>query len=316
MERVRSLAVPAIWGAVVLGLLSAGAGAADATFTDPQPVTIDSLPRGHGGTPISTEEPFVSRDGRFLFFNSGEKENHKDLHFAEWRNGRWEYHGEIGPNVNTATNVEGNPSMDAAGNFFYVDSGAETMVRAARFDPGTGKLSALSEVKGVPTRVVKPFRYFEGNMGVEVSPDGETLYVSRATWNMNALWLGMITGADILFSQRRNGEYVFDETRAREVMKNINTPDLEYAESISADGLELFFVRMAAADLKKGTVRSQIMRATRASVTEPFGIPEPITVIGGEDFVEAPSISPDGRELYYHKREGEKFRIYKVTRAR
>lgn len=286
------------------------------TFTDPQPVTIDNLPAGHGGTPISAEEPFVSRDGRFLFFNSGEKENNKDLHFAERRDGRWRYRGEIGPRVNTADKVEGNPTMDAAGNFFYVDSGTETMVRAARFDPQTGTLGPASEVKGVPTRVVRPFRSFEGNMGVEVSPDGATLYISRATWKMNALWLGMITGADILFSQRRNGEYFFDEAQARVVMKNINTVDLEYAESISADGLELFFTRMAVADLKNGKVRSQIMRATRASLTEPFGAPESITAIGSGDFVEGPSIGPDGKELYYHKREGEKFRIFKVMRGR
>ena len=32
---------------------------------------------------LGIEEPFISRDGRFLFFNSGEKENHKDLHYLE-----------------------------------------------------------------------------------------------------------------------------------------------------------------------------------------------------------------------------------------
>lgn len=301
---------------LVTGLLAVNVGIAETTFKDPQPVVIDNLPKGHGGAAISTEEPFVTRDGRFLFFNTGEKENHKDLHFAEWRDGRWRYRGEVGPGVNTADKVEGNPTMDAAGNFFYVDSGAEAMVRAAQFDPQTGTLGPRRDVAGVPTRVVKPFRYFEGNMGVEVSPDGDTLYLSRATWKMNAFWLGMLTGADILFVQRRNGEYVYDEARVKAVMDNINTPDLEYAESISADGRELFFVRLAAADLKKGKIRSQILRATRADASGPFNAPEPITAIGSEDFVEAPSISPDGRELFYHKREGEKFRIYKVTRTR
>ena len=37
-------------------------------FRNPQAVEINGLPLGAGGTPISTEEPFISRDGRFLFF--------------------------------------------------------------------------------------------------------------------------------------------------------------------------------------------------------------------------------------------------------
>lgn len=39
-----------------------------------------------------------------------------------------------------------------------------------------------------------------------------------------------------------------------------------------------------------------------------------IEAIGASDFVEGPAISPDDRALYYHKREGDKFRLYRVTR--
>ena len=56
------------------------------------------------------------------------------------------------------------------------------------------------------------------------------------------------------------------------------------------------------------------MRATRTSNTEAFGEPSVVNAIGTNDFVEGPSIAPDGRTLYYHKREGDKFRLYKVTR--
>jgi len=288
--------------------------AAATAFANPQPVTIDNLPKGYGGTPISTEEPFVSRDGRFLFFNSGDKENHKDLHFAEWQNGHWRYRGEMGPKVNSADEVEGNPTMDAANNFFYIDSAASNMARHAHFYPWTGKLGAHREVKGLPDRVVKVFKRFQGNMGVEVSADGDTLYFSRATWQMHGFTLGPFEDSDILFCTRQGDDYIYDESEAKRVMQHINTPDMEYAASISADGLELFFTRLPLADLRKGKVHSQILRATRSNRLEAFGRPQVIDAIGSEDFVEGPSISPNGMELYYHKRVGEKFRLYKVSR--
>lgn len=91
---------------------------APSKFENPQAVDIHGLPNGAGVTPISTEEPFVSRDGRFLFFNTGEHENNKDLHYAEFIRNRWVYRGQIGPNVNNAKDVQGNPTMDSSYNFF------------------------------------------------------------------------------------------------------------------------------------------------------------------------------------------------------
>ncbi len=298
-----------------LTLLSPQVYADKAPFTNPRPVAIENLPPGYGGTPISTEEPFISRDGRFLFFNTNKDENNKDLHFAEWIGGRWFYRGAIGPRINTPKEVEGNPTMDTHYNFYFIDTKTSHMASGARFDPRTGKLSALREITGIPDRDVKIFRRFIGNMGVEVSADGEYLYFSRATWKMNGFKLGLFLDCDILFSQRRNGRFVYDEAQARRIMRNVNTPDMEYAASISADGLELFFTRLPLADLKRGVLHSWIMRATRSNLNEPFGRPQIIAAIGQNDFVEGPAIDPTGTELYYHKKVGKKFQLYKVSRA-
>lgn len=101
---------------------------------------------------------------------------------------------------------------------------------------------------------------------------------------------------------------------ARRVLARINTDDLEYAESFSADGLKLFFTRLPETGIASGDVRSRIMRATCTSATAAFGEPSVIEAIGTSDFVEGPAIAPDERTLYYHKREDDKFRLYKVTR--
>jgi hypothetical protein len=284
-------------------------------FKNPQEVYINGIPDGAEGSPLSIEEPFISRDGQFLFFNSGEKENHKDLHYAEWINNRWLYKGEIGPNINTIKEVEGNPTMDKNYNFFYIDSGIKSMARVARFSPDNGKLSSVRELEGIPKRKILLFKQkVYGNIGVEVSANGSHLFFSRATWDLNGFKLGTFIDSDIHFLKKQNGRYVYNETEERNIMKNINTSDLEYAASISADGLELFFTRLEIEDLKKGNIRSKIMCSTRGDIFKPFGVPKIIETIGASDFVEGPAISGDEKELYYHKREGNKNRLFKVTR--
>ena len=60
----------------------AARAASDAPFSNPEPVAVRARPPGVAGAGLSIEEPFVSRDGRRLFFNSGEKEGNKDLHYV------------------------------------------------------------------------------------------------------------------------------------------------------------------------------------------------------------------------------------------
>ena len=286
-----------------------------AAFKNPEPVKIEGLPHGFSSTPISTEEPFLSRDGRFLFFNSAQSENNKDLHYAERIDNRWLYRREMGPGVNSKKEVEGNPTMDRSNNFFYVDSGVEVMVRRARFSTADGALCDVRDFEAMPRREVKLFsQKVHGNMGVEVGADGHLIFFSRATWDMNGLKIGRILASDILQIRRTGNQYTFDEREARRVLRHINTDDLEYAASISSDGLELFFTRLALSDIKPGTVRSGIYRTSRKTLIDPFGESELIEAIGTNDFVEGPAISADEQELYYHKRVGDKFRLYKVSR--
>lgn len=284
-------------------------------FENPRAIEIKNLPNAADGIPISTEEPFLSRDGRFLFFNTGEKEDNKNLHFAELIRGRWMYGGEVGSNINTKKEVEANPSMDVNYNFYYLDTGVDGMIRKARFDVETGELFSLKSFDVIPTREVKLFsQKFHGNIGVEVSADGTIVFFSRAIWNLKGFSLGKLNSSNIFFVRKKEGSYVWDEAEAKRIMRNINTSDLEYAASISSDSLELFFTRLLLADYKTDKVRSKIMHSRRISLSEPFGKPKMIEAIGSFDFVEGPAISGDGKELYYHKHNGEKFRIYKVTR--
>jgi hypothetical protein len=101
-----------------------------------------------------------------------------------------------------------------------------------------------------------------------------------------------------------------------EILRTVNTEALEYAPGLSSDGLELYFTRAATPQqLAKndGMPFIQTMIATRQSTNEPFGTPARLTAIEG--FCEAPSITLDRKQLFFHKKVGKHFRIFRVTRT-
>jgi len=287
-------------------------------FSGPHLLSLRGLPPGSGGTPISTEEPFLSRDGRFLFFNSGKEEGRKDIYFAEKVGETWVFRGALGPGLNDAKSVQATPTMDRTGRFYYLDSRSPTMVRTATFLPAKGEVRSIGDLQGIPGKKIGFLPpTFTGNMGVEVSADGRTLLLSRARWARKGTALGSILEADILFLSRgKDGRFHYDPAESRRIMAGVNTPDLEYAPSLAPGGLELFFTRMSAADLRAGKVRSRLMRSTRSSLKDPFGPPVEIEAAGSSDFVEAPTLSGDGKTLVYHKKEGKKFRLYMLSRRK
>lgn len=199
-------------------------------FGDAELVEIIGYP---SGSYENVQEPFVSRDGQYLLFNSGQSENNKDLLFAAWDSSEnaFVYQGEV-QGVNTAGAVEGNPSMD---------------------------LSGMNNLTGLPT-IQLSGTTASVNMGVEVSADGDTLYFSRAVF-LNAGSVNQtISESDILFAEKSGDDFVFDETTANSIMQNINTEDnLEYAAGISEDGLEFFFTRTTKDSITSATPDSQIM---------------------------------------------------------
>lgn len=298
---------------ILIITLSTGAQAADG-FGPPQRVEVHNLPMGSRQLPISTEEPYPSRDGQILFFNTGSKESHKDLHYARLIDGRWVYQDEIG-GVNSPDKVQGTPSMDDNGLFYYVDVRADAMLKFGRLDWQTMSVVDIQEFTAIPKRRGELFRQrIHGNMDIEAAADGNTVIVSRATWGWDGRQVKYIQASKLLLSRRRGEKFEFDLEESDRILQNINTEDLEYGAALSADGKELFFTRLASRDLKTLNLRSQIMRATRENGDDPFGPPQMVESIGDKDFVEGPALSADGKTLYYHQKLGKKFRLFRVTR--
>jgi len=78
----------------------------------------------------------------------------------------------------------------------------------------------------------------------------------------------------------------------------VSTDDYEHAGNVTDDGLKLFFEHRPRA----GTV-SKINSATRATKSDPFGVPSPVDINTG-DYTAMPFVRGDGKEIYHVSANG------------
>jgi Tol biopolymer transport system component len=284
-----------LWAGHGTGQSKSPSTAPRAEFANPQRVTI----RGYDGDAM---EPFLSRDGKILFFNNlNEPQVNTNLYWAERVNDlTFQFKGEVG-GVNTPA-LEGVASMDREGNFYFVsprsyEQTASTLYRG-RF--ANGSVTGVELVPGIS--LAKPGIV---NFDAEISADGNTLYFVESQFEH-----GGPKWARILFARRSGNAFVrspeSERIVAERIMETINREGLNYAPATSASGLEIFFTRVVPGG------PPAIYAASRTDASAPFGAPHKIEALSG--FVEGPTISPDEKSLYYHKRDGNRFVIYRVTR--
>lgn len=263
------------------------------------------------GTPVKVQvngytghsmEPFISRDGNYLFFNNlnGAPEN-TNLHWATKTNDSvFQYQGEIF-GVNTP-DLEGVPTMDNAGNFYFVSTRNYTNTLATIYQGrfNNGVVTDVRIAEGLSRQQLGQI-----NFDVEISADGQTVYFADGLFNGGTVPVE----ADLVIARKTNTGFERLPNSAA-LLQNINTDALEYAACISANQLELYFTRLSL----PVTANSEpiILRSRRANVNEAFGPPERIASITG--FVEATTIAPDQRSLYYHKKENGLHVLYMVRK--
>ena len=190
------------------------------------------------------------------------------------------------------TNVlDGVATVDHAGNLYFVSlrsySTTLSTIYTATFTNGDAFNATL--VTNV-SRMVPGWVDFD----VEVSADGNTLYISEGFYSVNPF----PDVSNFLIARKgTNGFSRVPESAA--IFTNINTAALAYAACISSDDREFFFTRL---NLATNPPTVGIYRAARASPSDPFEPPQRVTAISG-GFFEGPTLSPDGRILYYHRQD-------------
>lgn len=281
----------AVAGVSVLSLVTAP-GADRDLFSHPERVTLVA----YDGDAM---EPFITRDGRYLLFNNrNDPSVNTDLHFAERIDAlTFQYRGEM-KGVNTPA-LEGVPTADRHNILYFVSTRSydKTLSTIYRGTFANGEVSGIELVSGISR--LEPGMV---NFDVEVSLEGDMLYFVDAKFGRS----GPET-ADIVIARRTATG--FQRVRdGPEIMKHINTSALEYAPCISADGLTLLFTRAR----PDSGVAPSIYWSRRTSTTDSFGPPARLVTLEG--FVEAPTLSPDEKSLYFHKLESGRFVIYRASR--
>ncbi len=272
-------------------------------FGPPRRVTIEGYDEAQGAM-----EPFISRDGRLLLFNSQHRGGTPpDLHYAERVDDlTFRYRGPVDRANSDA--VDGAPSMDRGNRLYFIsprDYGKTlATIYSARFNGGAIDPPRLVDGDVAPG---KPGML---NMDAEISADGRTLYYCVNEWNTDH---NLPRTSDIQVARLSGGRF---ETLANSaaIFHAVNSKDLEYAPALSADERELFFTRarFTFSGGKLSLAQTSIMVARRNASGQPFGKPRPITSITG--FVEGPTITPDGDKVYFHRRDGDRFHLYMVAR--
>src|SRR5215470_3861503 len=191
-----------------------------ADFGNPERITI----RGYSDHAM---EPFITRDGRYLFFNNlNDPSVNTNLHYAERINDlTFEYRGEVA-GVNTQA-LEGVPTMDKNGVLYFVSTRSyeETLSTIYQGRFSSGAVTGVKIVEGISEKTPGHV-----NFDVEVSADGQTLYF------VDGVFSGKPTPdkADIAIAVR-DGEGFRRLSGSAELLKNVNTDALEYAACISPD---------------------------------------------------------------------------------
>ncbi len=266
-------------------------------FSNPEIVTINGYNNG------DMMEPFISRDGIYLFFN--DRGPARDIYYATFTNETtFQYQGAI-TSINTAA-VEGVATMDVSNTFFYVSTANYNPPSFAYDTLYTGSWTGSTVTGSTPVTGLAIEILGFINFDIEVSLDGSTLYFNDGDFTGGNT---MPDVANIAIAVNSGSGFTRDPNSVT-IMANVNTNDnLEYAPSISADGLEFFFTRF-----DPDTSEAHIYRAVRSNTSSPFGVPQLVSAIEGH--VEGPALSPDEKSLYYHRVNTQTSlrEIYRVTR--
>jgi hypothetical protein len=262
-------------------------------FANPTAVAIT----GYSGDAM---EPFISKDGKYLFFNNrNDPSVNTDLFYAaRVDDATFTFLGPVaGAN---SSQLDAVASLDTLETLYFVSTRSystslSTVYSGAFTAAGVGAVGIVPGVSQQKSGIV--------NFDAEISADGQTLWFDDGDYST-----GSLTAASIVVAEK-NGASFTRLGNSAALLDTVNNGDLNYAPSISVDGLELFFTRVSTAT---ASATPAIYRVTRADTNSAFGAPGLVT--GAVGFVEAPSLSADGHLLYFHKLVNGTFLIQVVRR--
>jgi WD40-like Beta Propeller Repeat len=270
------------------------------SFSSPTPVTIEGY-TGH------SMEPFLSRDGKLLFFNSRNMPTDQtDIHVAAFVDkNTFRYIGPVkGAN---SESLDGVPSLDRFGRFYFISTRAYEKTGNTLWS-AEWRNASIHNPTALNTNFT-PKKLLRLNIDMEITADGKMLYVAENRWD---LFRGVPATSDLAIAQRNSGQFE-RLPNSDKLMAAINSKMLEFAPSISADQLTLYFTRLNMKLLRKGKPDAfAIMVSARENRDAAWSPPAVITALSGH--IEGPTVTPDGCAIYFHQLVAETFGIMRSER--
>jgi len=222
---MRQIAVAALLLSWAMLNVAAAAPAPADIWSAPEPVRIE----GYSGEAM---EPFLSRDGQVLFFNTRNDPGvDTDIHFARRRDDVTFVHQGVLAGTQSPV-LDGVPTMSRDGHFCFISPRdyRQTLnsVFCGHFDG-----SRVTEV--MAQTGLRTARLGHLIFDVEVSADGAQMIFAEGVFSGGAV----PDAADLYLAERSANGYVRSNDSAR-ILQNVNSGDLEYAPALSADGPNSF----------------------------------------------------------------------------
>ncbi len=305
--RLRARARAAALVGLALAVLGVTAPCSKAPEADPAvayPEFVDESAVTISGYDADAMEPFVTRDGRYLFFNSLNDGVGTSLYYAlRESDTHFVFRGEIAGVNGRPPHLDAVASMDAAHVFYYVstrDYPAEIRnLRSGRF--ADGSVTGVVPVDG-DFYVRSPAGWLV--MDAEIASDGGSLYYVNARFDGRALPVEARIGL-----ARREGTAFVADRSSDALFAQVNDDGyLVYAPATFAEASELYFTR-----IRKGSLVSEICVSILPEGAAAYSRPKRMEVSGS--LVEAPTLTNDGTRIYYHKKTSDgRYRVFTMRR--
>jgi len=285
-----------VWLGVVVGILAGGGGTAKPDFTFGTPTNLGPVVNSQ----YDEQMPSISGDGLELYFMS-----RRPGGFCNWDiwvskraslSDPWGEPVNLGPKVNSSI-ANWAPCISADGLELYIEANRSgnlggtdiwVAVRITRDEPWGDPVN-LGPTVNSPNR----------DGGPSISADGLELYFKSlrpGRYGYEDLWVSKRPTKDEPWGSPVN------------IGQTINSPDLDREPSISGDGLVLCFTsdRLNGARGWDFDIWLTTRHTNDSAWAEPVNLGPSINTTYEED---APSVSADGRTLYFSEPEDRTFRL-------
>eukprot|EP01012_Entosiphon_sulcatum_P005017 TRINITY_DN12129_c0_g1_i3.p1 TRINITY_DN12129_c0_g1~~TRINITY_DN12129_c0_g1_i3.p1 ORF type:complete len:376 (+),score=69.02 TRINITY_DN12129_c0_g1_i3:91-1218(+) len=283
----------------------------------------------------SIMEPFLSRDGRFLFFNSENVGNDTALHYATYVSPTvFQYVGRLTGQANgPIPHLDAVPAMDRNSTLYWISTRDYPdnihNVMTGRFDAQSGGVPVAQHLDGDIYIQPQPPQAEWIVMDQEANEDGSLIFYSNARFalptaydarpNFSNISVAALThnssGFPVRATKLPNGSAIMQTVNEYRTPKLPANVTLRYSPaSHGNDSLELMFAASVDDTFPDPydvpvPIVSGIFVANRTSRTEPFGpltqlnIPirglfDPQTYFWYTE-PEAPTFTPDGKRIYF-----------------